>query len=484
MEAAISVIGLLAAGAQISTTLQGLISTYSDAPLLAHTTCNEVRDFKYALSKLQPYIDGSIPIKLLGASMIDTHHLSLTLAASVFTFSRLEKKLDRLILRVEKPEDRAVVRGMDTLSRLRWLRDDADISRLVQNIQQHKSSLNLLLTVLISESLTEAEEGRTRLEEGLAEIIACLSGQTQSALPSQAHPDTQYIPIGAIMKTDTSSMMTINSISSRLSRHAFESILLSSRPYRTITNLSVMSVASSQRRGTRWSLYSGGSNTSVFSLPITCFEPLGQTLATTNVRDIPLPIRTDSLFNPWWYNTKIGSPPGAVPNRALSMVSLGRRSLESALHEAVKAGDTGAVIRLISQGANIEMIDSEGLRPLIWAVRCNNERMVRIFLNEGANVNKEGRSGGPGLNRSLGSRAIARLLLNPGSIGFGDEPPLSCAIRLGHGAITEILLDRAGIEAWDGGRASLHLAVRWGHESNVQIRTMCGVVALCCVVCC
>lgn len=150
MEAAISVIGLLAAGAQISTTLQGFISTYSDASLLAHTTCNEVRDFKYALSKLQPYIDGSITIKLLGASMIDIHHLSLTLAASVFTFSRLEKKLDRLILRAEKPEDRAVVRGMDTLSRLRWLRDDADISRLVQNIQQQKSSLNLLLTVLIS----------------------------------------------------------------------------------------------------------------------------------------------------------------------------------------------------------------------------------------------------------------------------------------------------------------------------------------------
>lgn len=230
-----------------------------------------------------------------------------------------------------------------------------------------------------------------------------------------------------------------------------------------------MSVASSQRRGTRWSLYSGGSNTSVFSLPIACFEPLGQTLATTNVRDIPLPIRTDSLFNPWWYNTKIGSPPGATPNRALSMVSFRRKSLESALHEAVKAGDTVAVIRLISQGANIEIIDSEGLRPLIWAVRCDNGRIVRIFLNEGANVNKEGRSEDPGLNRSLGSRAIARPLLNPGSEDSGDEPPLSCSIRLGHGAITEILLDRAGIEEWDGGRVSLHLAVRWGHESIVKL---------------
>lgn len=151
MDAAASVVGLLAAGAQLYSTLERLISTFTDAPLLAHTTCNEVRDFRYALSKLKPYVDGSAPVKLLGASMIDVHHLSLTLAASVFTFSRLEKKLERLIIRdlLEKPDERLVTRSMDTLSRLRWLRDGGDISLLVQHIQQHKSSLNLLLTVLM-----------------------------------------------------------------------------------------------------------------------------------------------------------------------------------------------------------------------------------------------------------------------------------------------------------------------------------------------
>lgn len=151
MDAAASVVGLLAAGGKLYTTLERLISTFTDAPLVAHTTCNEVRDFRYALSKLQPYIEGSAPIKLLGASMIDVHHLSLTLGASVFTFSRLEKKLGRLIAwdQLEKPDERLVARSMDTLSRLRWLRGEGDISLLVQNIQQHKSSLNLLLTVLM-----------------------------------------------------------------------------------------------------------------------------------------------------------------------------------------------------------------------------------------------------------------------------------------------------------------------------------------------
>lgn len=156
MEVAVSVVGLITAGSQIYTSLNRLISTFSDAPLLAHTVCNEVRDFRYALSKLQPYVDGSVPIKLLAASMIDVHHLSLTLAAAVFTFSKLEKKLDGLVVRaqVEKPEDRGVARGMDAWSRLKWLRDEGDVSQLVQHIQQHKSSLNILLTVLIRYEFT------------------------------------------------------------------------------------------------------------------------------------------------------------------------------------------------------------------------------------------------------------------------------------------------------------------------------------------
>lgn len=149
MEVAASIVGLLAAGAKIAMTLDHLISTLVDAPLVAHTTCNEVRDFHYALTKLKPYVDGTSPLPLLGSKVLDVQHLSLILAASVFTFLLLEKKLDPLLGGKDKLEERAAPRGMNAITRLRWLRVEAGINQLVQHVQQHKLSLNTLLTVLI-----------------------------------------------------------------------------------------------------------------------------------------------------------------------------------------------------------------------------------------------------------------------------------------------------------------------------------------------
>lgn len=146
MEVAASIAGLLAAGAQLYSTMEWMISTCIDAPSVAHTTYNEVRDFRYVLVKLKRYVDGSEPITLLGASMIDVDHLSLLLSACVFTFSQLERKLDRLFVR---PDDYPTPRKMDTLTRLKWLMGQGDIVQLVGHLQQHKSSLNILLTMLI-----------------------------------------------------------------------------------------------------------------------------------------------------------------------------------------------------------------------------------------------------------------------------------------------------------------------------------------------
>lgn len=146
MEVAASIVGLLTTGADVAMALVNLISRFVDAPFVAHTTCNEVSDFRYALTKLLPYVDCSVPVPLLGASVLDIHHLSLTLAGAVFTFSQLEKKLDRLLGGLQDPD---VPRPMDVINRLRWLRDEAGINQLVLLVQQHKSSVNLLLTVLM-----------------------------------------------------------------------------------------------------------------------------------------------------------------------------------------------------------------------------------------------------------------------------------------------------------------------------------------------
>lgn len=140
MEAVASVVGLLAAVAQIYSTLNRLVSSAVDAPLLAHTLHDEVRDFKFTLGRLQPYVDGSSSITLLGASPTDLDHLAMTLAACEATFARLEKKMLRL---------RAQDGRMTAMNRMLWLFAEPDLVLLVGRLQQHKTTMTLLLTIWI-----------------------------------------------------------------------------------------------------------------------------------------------------------------------------------------------------------------------------------------------------------------------------------------------------------------------------------------------
>lgn len=139
MEAAASIVGLLAIAAKVGLALENFVSNCIDAPLIAQTICDEVRDFRFALSKLQPYVDRTTPITPLGALSTDVNHLSLTLVSCVSTLARLEKTVDRL-----KTSGR-----MDTVDRLRWSWAEAAIAELAQRLQHHKSTLNLLLTIWI-----------------------------------------------------------------------------------------------------------------------------------------------------------------------------------------------------------------------------------------------------------------------------------------------------------------------------------------------
>lgn len=139
MEVAASIVGLLAVGAKVCRTLQQFISSATNAPLLAHTLQDEARDFGFALAKLQPYVDGASSMTLLGASSTDVNQLSLTLAAAVVTISRLEEKMDRVI-----PHG-----PMTTVYRLKWIFAESDLNQLVHRLQQHKSTMSLLLTIWI-----------------------------------------------------------------------------------------------------------------------------------------------------------------------------------------------------------------------------------------------------------------------------------------------------------------------------------------------
>lgn len=56
MEAASASVGLLVVGAKIGLTLQTFVSTCVDAPLIAESVNSKIREVRFALSKLQPFI--------------------------------------------------------------------------------------------------------------------------------------------------------------------------------------------------------------------------------------------------------------------------------------------------------------------------------------------------------------------------------------------------------------------------------------------
>lgn len=84
-----------------------------------NTQLTTIRD---ALTTTPPSVDCSVVITLLGGSGHDIHHLSLALAGAVLTFWQLEKKLYKLLGGLD---EREVVRMMDGISPLAWLRDES-----------------------------------------------------------------------------------------------------------------------------------------------------------------------------------------------------------------------------------------------------------------------------------------------------------------------------------------------------------------------
>lgn len=137
MEVALSAAGLALTGAQIGSALHEFISGTSNAPTIAQAIEDEIEDFAQILSRVQSITFGP-DLDLSKASLIDLNHLSSTLAASVRTFSELEREIDR-------------VKGsgkMDLWNRFRWARAEKNLLFFIQRLQSQKSTFSVILTIL------------------------------------------------------------------------------------------------------------------------------------------------------------------------------------------------------------------------------------------------------------------------------------------------------------------------------------------------
>ena len=137
LSVAASVVGLLGAGAAVTKFLASVISA-GDAPSLAKRVLAEVTDLTAALQHVQQYISGRAQSSTERQSMVLLEHVLTTLTGCVLTFSELQSTLSRL----------SIDSNMGTYDRMKWIRQQPRIGALVQRLQNHKSSLTLILTIL------------------------------------------------------------------------------------------------------------------------------------------------------------------------------------------------------------------------------------------------------------------------------------------------------------------------------------------------
>jgi len=301
-----SVIALLGAGGRIISILSQ-VAAISDAPALATVTLTEMTDISTALQHIRDFVNGAVKVSAELQRHILLEHLVATLTGCLTTYSELDAITDGLKIGSS---------GMSVSDRVKWTIKEASISAVVRRLQNHKSSLNLMLSILQSTSIIEIHQTVTRLH-GLMEQLLCSDDDLYrrlSSLKGARSPPSGVSNMETIVSDSADDnghnatirpvMMTKKDTMHDMMGFTFNSVLANSRIHSGFKSLrskthSQTPVASSTRRKMAISVFSATSladisNISVYSLPI-CAQEVGNSnwFAATQAPSVPSsPTRT------------------------------------------------------------------------------------------------------------------------------------------------------------------------------------------------
>ena len=295
LSIAASVAGLIGAGAKLAAILSQ-ISRLSDAPPLCKAVLSEVCDTAVALRQVQNFLDGQLHIPSERREHVLLEHVAAALTGCVMAKDELETLLDGMGL---------VYAGSGitgTFDRMKWIRKEQDIQRLVQRLQNHKASLNLILTVLQCSSVAQIQNSVLRLSNLVEEAVSSNSalsirlgrlegGSTLRSPTIQTSRANDADSINTLEQeelfSDDASVITVTQVPEGqapsenhfvLAPFTFDSELQTSRVYRRLQLLdsdghSETSVTTSTRQRAAASIFSALtlaeiSNLSQYSLPI------------------------------------------------------------------------------------------------------------------------------------------------------------------------------------------------------------------------
>ena len=139
LSVAASVAGLMQAGAKVI----GLLSTAVDAPSTARNVLVEVEALHGIFHQLSDFIAHIDEHSDAQTSSTYVPHLVITLTGCVCTFSELDAELASL----NTDGGDGPKSELGAWDRVKWASKEQDIAKILRNLQMHKSSLNLFLSV-------------------------------------------------------------------------------------------------------------------------------------------------------------------------------------------------------------------------------------------------------------------------------------------------------------------------------------------------
>ena len=151
------------------------------------------------------------------------------------------------------------------------------------------------------------------------------------------------------------------------------------------------------------------------------------------------------------------------------------KKITTPLIDASYKGDTEEVIRLLNNGEDIDEQNINGAIALFPAILNNNEKMVKLLLDRGANINIKGEFGPLILAVTEGNENIVNLLLDRGADineqNIKGDTALIYAVTNNNINMVKLLLNRdANIDKKDiNGYTSLIIAVDNGNENIVNL---------------
>jgi hypothetical protein len=137
LSIAASVVGLLAAAGKIGSVLSGFVSSVADAPQSARDALAAATELRFVLESVKGLLDVMSALPSNRKMLVRLDHIAVTFSNCVLTVSELESLVC--------PKD-----GKDgVLHRFKWTRIEKKVLRLLQRLEAQKTSMSLMVSVLI-----------------------------------------------------------------------------------------------------------------------------------------------------------------------------------------------------------------------------------------------------------------------------------------------------------------------------------------------